>query len=107
MKTIIENESIHRAMDFPLQNIISRYARDYDLSYEDAERHVFELRRFLAKFSNIGLAGFRFQQRMINQTGPIACRRRVAFRPVYGRGTGARVARFVQGSERASSKAGV
>ena len=48
MKTQIENEPVHHAMDFQLNNVIARYARDCDLSYEDAERHVFELRRFLA-----------------------------------------------------------
>lgn len=48
MKTQIQNETVHRAMDYSLNDVIARYARDYELSYEDAERHVFELRRFLA-----------------------------------------------------------
>lgn len=48
MKTEIQNDSVHRAMEFQLNDIITRYARDYELSYEDAERHMFELRRFLA-----------------------------------------------------------
>lgn len=48
MKTDIQNQSIQHAMDFQLNEIIARYARDYDLSYGDAERHFFELRRFLA-----------------------------------------------------------
>ncbi len=48
MKTQIQNDAVHLAMDFPLNNVISRYGRDCELSYEDAERHIFELRRFLA-----------------------------------------------------------
>ena len=34
-------------MEFPLNDVITRYARNTQLSYQDAERHVFELRRFL------------------------------------------------------------
>lgn len=48
MKIQEQDEVIHRAMQFSLNEVIARYARDWELSYEDAERHVFELRRFLA-----------------------------------------------------------
>lgn len=42
------NTTVQEAMEFPLQCVITRYGRDHNLSYQDAERHVFELRRFLA-----------------------------------------------------------
>jgi hypothetical protein len=48
MKTETQSQKVQLAMDFQLGHVISRYSRDSELSYEDAERHFFELRRFLA-----------------------------------------------------------
>lgn len=41
-------EIIRRAMEFPLDEVIERYAEDERLDSETAEEHVYELRRYLA-----------------------------------------------------------
>lgn len=41
------NEVLEVADSFPMQAVIERYCRDYDVSRETGERHARELRRFL------------------------------------------------------------
>jgi hypothetical protein len=46
MITETQQQIINAVMAYPLPHVIARYARDYNLPYDVAERHVLELRRF-------------------------------------------------------------